>query len=116
MLQISEKIKNNKTIFSNFSYLAILEIFVLIAPLITYPYLVRVLGTELYGWVITAQVTASYASIIIDFGFRRVSAKYVASVRDNLRCHRDALDLQIYHLYAKRSHLCSTMLLPRRSR
>ena len=84
MLQISEKIKNNKTIFSNFSYLAILEIFVLIAPLITYPYLVRVLGTELYGWVITAQVTASYASIIIDFGFRRVSAKYVASVRDNL--------------------------------
>ena len=38
---------------------------------------------ELYGWVITAQITASYASILIDFGFRRISAKYVASSREN---------------------------------
>lgn len=76
-------IKNNKRIFSNFSYLAILEIFGLVAPLITYPYLVKVLGQELYGWVITAQITASYATILIDFGFRRVSAKYVAAAKDN---------------------------------
>lgn len=76
--------KNNKRIFSNFSYLAILELFVIIAPLITYPYLIRILGTELYGWIITAQVTATYATIIIDFGFRRVSAKHVAANRDNL--------------------------------
>lgn len=76
-------IKNNKTIFSNFSYLVLLEICILIAPLITYPYLVRVLGTELYGWVITAQITASYASILIDFGFRRVSAKHVSMTKDN---------------------------------
>lgn len=76
-------IKNNKRVFSNFSYLAILEIFGLIAPLITYPYLVEVLGQELYGWVITAQITASYATILIDFGFRRISAKYVAASKDN---------------------------------
>ena len=55
----------------------------LIAPLITYPYLVKVLGTELYGWVITAQITATYAIILIDFGFRRVSAKYVAAAKDD---------------------------------
>lgn len=83
-MHIIEKIKNNKKIFSNFSYLAILEIFVILAPLITYPYLVRVLGRELYGWVITGQITASYASILIDFGFRRVSAKYVAEARENI--------------------------------
>lgn len=76
-------INNHKKIFSNFSYLAILEIFGLVAPLITYPYLVKVLGQELYGWVITAQITASYATILIDFGFRRVSAKYVANSKDN---------------------------------
>lgn len=76
-------ISNNKRIFSNFSYLAILEVFGLIAPLITYPYLVKVLGTNLYGWVITAQITASYAVILIDFGFRRVSAKYVANSKDD---------------------------------
>lgn len=83
MNKITQIYNNNKKIFSNFSYLAILEIFILLAPLITYPYLVRVLGMELYGWVITAQITASYASILIDFGFRRVSAKYVASSREN---------------------------------
>lgn len=76
-------IQNNRRIFSNFSYLALLEIFGLIAPLITYPYLVKVLGTDLYGWVITAQITASYATILIDFGFRRVSAKYVANAKND---------------------------------
>lgn len=83
MNKITKTLHNNKKIFSNFSYLAILEVFILLAPLITYPYLVRVLGMELYGWVITAQITASYASILIDFGFRRISAKYVASSREN---------------------------------
>lgn len=80
---IPSKIKNNKKIFSNFSYLAILEIFILIAPLITYPYLVRVLGRDLYGWVITAQITASYCTVIIDFGFKRISARHIATNSDN---------------------------------
>lgn len=75
----TEIVKRNKTILSNFSYLTILELFVLVAPLITYPYLVRVLGRELYGWVITAQITASYFSVLIDFGFKRISARHVAN-------------------------------------
>lgn len=82
--KIKDIIYRNKIIVSNFSYLALLEIFILIAPLITYPYLVKVLGKELYGWVITGQITATYASIFIDFGFRRVSAKYVAETRENI--------------------------------
>lgn len=83
-LNLRQLLSNNKNIVSNFSYMAILEILVLISPLLTYPYLVRVLGSELYGWVITAQITASYANILIDFGFNRVSAKHVAANRDNL--------------------------------
>lgn len=75
----TEIVKKNKTILSNFSYLTILELFVLVAPLITYPYLVRVLGRELYGWVITAQITASYFSVLIDFGFKRISARHIAN-------------------------------------
>lgn len=84
-MSILDQIKKGKTIISNFSYLSIMELFVLIVPLITYPYLVRVLGKDLYGWVITAQITASYASILVDFGFRRVSAKYISLSRDNPR-------------------------------
>ncbi len=73
----------NKKLLANFSWLAILEIFILIAPLITYPYLVRVLGRELYGWVITAQITASYCTVLIDFGFKRISARHIATNSDN---------------------------------
>ena len=73
----------SKKIVENLSYVSILEIFVLLAPLITYPYLVRVIGKELYGFVILAQVLTSYASIIIDFGSNKVCAKHVSINRDN---------------------------------
>lgn len=78
-MRIWETMRNQKKVLSNFSYLTILEIFILLAPLITYPYLVRVLGKELYGWIITAQITASYCTILIDFGFKRISARHIAN-------------------------------------
>lgn len=74
---------SNYTIVENFTYVTILQAFILLAPLITYPYLVRVLGIDLYGVVITAQVLASYASIIIDFGSNAVCAKFVSINRNN---------------------------------
>ena len=74
-------VKRHSTIFENFTYITALQVFVMITPLITYPYLVRVLGKELYGWVITAQVVASYCSIIVDFGFKSVSARHVSIFR-----------------------------------
>ncbi len=76
-------LKRHSVLLGNFTYISILQVFVMISPLITYPYLVRVLGTELYGWVITAQVVVSYCSIIIDFGFKRVSARHISIHRDN---------------------------------
>lgn len=76
-------VKGHAVVLQNFSYLTILQFFVYLAPLITYPYLVKVLGMELYGLVLTAQVLVSYASIIIDFGSMRVCAKHVSINRDN---------------------------------
>lgn len=75
--------KKNKVIIENFSYISLLQIFILLIPLITYPYLIRVLGKELYGIVITAQVVASYAALAIDFGFTRISAKDVSIFRED---------------------------------
>lgn len=79
---IKLSIKRNRVLIENFSYISLLQIFLLLAPLITYPYLVRVLGMELYGTVITAQILSSYASIIINFGSDSVCAKHVAVNRD----------------------------------
>ncbi|WP_018336205.1 oligosaccharide flippase family protein [Butyricimonas synergistica] len=80
---LKKTLKNNSVIFQNFTYITILQVFVMLAPLITYPYLTRVLGLELYGWVITAQIVASYCSILVDFGFKSVSAKHVSIHRND---------------------------------
>lgn len=70
-------------VLENFAYVSILQIFLLFAPLITYPYLVRVLGKDLYGVIITAQVFVSYCSIIIDFGSNSIAARYIALCNQN---------------------------------
>lgn len=74
---------NNKVIFQNFTYITFLQLFLLLTPLFTYPYLVRILGRELYGLVITAQVVASYCSLFVDFGFKSISARDISIHRDN---------------------------------
>lgn len=75
--------KNHKTLIQNFSYLSALQIFNMLLPLITYPYLIRVLGAEQYGLVIYAQVISAYFGILIDFGFRLSTTKDISIFRDD---------------------------------
>ena len=84
-------IKANKTIAENFIYITLLQVFLLVAPLITYPYLVKVLGREVYGMVITAQVLVSYFSIVIDFGSNSIAARYIALRQGNKDLLSDTL-------------------------
>lgn len=76
-------VDSHKTIVENFSYLSVLQIVLMLAPLITYPYLVGVLGMELYGIIVSAQMLMGYAGILIDFGTNSVCAKHVSIHRDN---------------------------------
>lgn len=76
--QYREVVKRNMVVFQNFTYISMLQVFIMLAPLLTYPYLIRVLGNELYGWVIMAQVVAGYCSIFVDFGFKSVSARHIS--------------------------------------
>lgn len=75
--------RRNKVIMENFSYITLMQVFLLAAPLLTYPYLTRVLGMELYGLVITASVLAGYATIIVRFGFDAISARHVSINRED---------------------------------
>lgn len=68
----------SRKVVENLVYITLLQTFLLVAPLITYPYLVSVLGKELYGVIITAQVFLGYFTIIIDFGSNSVAARYIA--------------------------------------
>lgn len=75
--------KKNRTIITNFSYLSVLQIFNLLLPLITYPYLIRVLGKETYGLIVFAQAIIGYFVILIGFGFNISATKEVSIHRDN---------------------------------
>jgi len=75
----------NKMILKNFSYLTVLQIFNILLPLLTYPYLVKVLGTELYGLVLFSQAISLYFSIIVNFGFNITATKEIANNNNNKR-------------------------------
>ena len=71
------------TLFKNFSFLSIIQILGILYPLITYPYLIRVLGGELYGMVVFAQAIMAYVVIVVNFGFNVSAVRRVSENRNN---------------------------------
>ena len=73
----------NKLLIKNFSYLSAFQIFNILIPLATYPYLIRILGRETYGLIIFALSIVTYFSMIINFGFNISATKDVAENKNN---------------------------------
>ncbi len=78
-------LKENKVLFLNFSSLSVLQISNYLFPLITFPYLVRVLGPEKYGLVNFAAAFVTYFSMLTDYGFNISGTQIISLVRDNQR-------------------------------
>jgi O-antigen/teichoic acid export membrane protein len=81
--KLKSKTSNNKILIQNFSYLSALQVFNLLIPLITYPYLIRVLGKETYGLVVFAQAIIGYLNILVGFGFDISAVKDISINRNN---------------------------------
>ncbi len=69
----------------NFFSLAALDVFNYLLPLLTFPYLVRVLGAEKYGIIAFATAFIQYFITITDYGFTISAAREVALVREDKR-------------------------------
>jgi polysaccharide transporter, PST family len=65
-------------ILNNFFSLTLLKALTYILPLITFPYLIRVLGVEKFGLIMFAQATMYYFEIVVDFGFNLSATREVA--------------------------------------
>lgn len=77
------KAGQHKTLIQNFSYLSALQVFNLTLPLVTYPYLIRVLGKETYGLVVFAQAIVAYLAILVGFGFNISATRDISVHREN---------------------------------
>jgi PST family polysaccharide transporter len=67
----------------NFFSLTVLRVLTLIVPLVTYPYLIRVLGSESYGAVMWTWSIVNFFILFINFGFNLSVTKYISIHRED---------------------------------
>lgn len=77
------KSKDAKNLLANFFSLSVLQVAGYVFPLITLPYLARVIGVEKFGEIAFASAVMIYFQTLVDYGF------IFSAVRDIARCRED---------------------------
>lgn len=79
-----KKSKDGKVLASNFGYLMLLQVAGYVFPLITIPYLARVIGVDGFGKIAFAAAVMVWFQTVSDWGFNYTATRDVARNRDNL--------------------------------
>ncbi|MDM1295938.1 oligosaccharide flippase family protein [Sphingobacterium sp. N143] len=83
--KLKQKIRNKdfKTLLENFISLSALQLIGMVLPLITLPYVLRVIGFEKYGIVVFATSLIAYFQSLTDFSFRVTAVRDVAIFKNS---------------------------------
>lgn len=76
---------HNRTVLDSFFSLSVVQFANYLAPLITLPYLFRVLGPSKYGLIELARAVSVYFLILTDYGFSLSATREVSVHRDDSR-------------------------------
>ncbi|MGP5415874.1 flippase [Psychrobacter faecalis] len=83
-LENLKKSKDGKTVASNFGYLMLLQVASYIFPLLTIPYLARVIGVEGFGKIAFAAAVIVWLKTVSDWGFNYTATRDVALNKEDL--------------------------------
>ena len=83
MMNIKGKLNNPMA--TNFISLVLLQGVNYLLPLLSFPFLFRILGVERYGLVTFGYALMQYFVMFTDFGFNLSATKYISQHRNNLR-------------------------------
>jgi len=78
------KNKEHKKLFLNFTNYGIFQVFNYLIPLITIPYIVRVIGAEKFGVISLALAVSYYFRIIAEYGFSITGVQMIAQNKDDI--------------------------------
>lgn len=76
---------HKKRLLTNMTSLFVLQVANYLLPLITVPYLVRVLGPDRLGLITFAQAFVQYFVVLTDYGFNLSATREIAIHRENVR-------------------------------
>lgn len=88
--------KEEKRVLSNFGYLGVLEMASHFFPLITTPYLARVIGVDGFGALAIGSAVIAYFQTFVNYGFNLTSVRDIARCRDDKKKISEIVSITIY--------------------
>ena len=74
---------NKKKLFENVIAIGLTQVITYVIPLVSLPYLSRVLGVEKFGLVFWAQACIQYFMLITEYGFNWSASREIAIAKDD---------------------------------
>lgn len=77
------KSEDGKLVLTNFISLSVLQVLNIVLPLLTMPYLVRILGAEYFGLLAIATSIITYFTILTNYGFNITATREISVNRED---------------------------------